>query len=165
MSSQNQEELKRKDEEVKQDADVQHALQQATATEKAGIRARGRDIVWIATQLIFLIILGGLYSFIKYRVPQFAFGPLLKLILATGVVIVCFTVLRLGPKPPTADALLAAFAKRNLPVRAVDVPSPVARDLYERDIVVVRPDQHVAWRGNADPPDAADVVAQMTGNK
>jgi hypothetical protein len=41
----------------------------------------------------------------------------------------------------------------------------VARDLYERDIVVVRPDQHVAWRGNADPPDAADVVAQMTGNR
>ena len=76
-----------------------------------------------------------------------------------------FTVLRLGPKPPTTDTLLAAFAKRNVPVRAVDVPSPVARDLYERDIVVVRPDQHVAWRGNADPPDAEAVVAQMTGNR
>ena len=76
-----------------------------------------------------------------------------------------FTLLRLGPKPPQADGLLAAFASRNVPVRAVDVPSPVARDLYQRDIVVVRPDQHVAWRGNADPPDAADVVVQMTGNK
>lgn len=52
-----------------------------------------------------------------------------------------------------------------IPVKAVDVASTVARDLYERDIVVVRPDQHVAWRGNADPPDAADVVAQMTGNR
>ncbi len=95
MSSQNQEELKRKVEEVKQDADVQHALQQATAAEKTGIRARGRDIVWIATQLIFLIILGGLYSFIKYRLPQFAYAPLLKLLLAIGVVIVCVTALRL----------------------------------------------------------------------
>ena len=76
-----------------------------------------------------------------------------------------FTVLRLGPKPPQADALLAAFAKRNVPVRTIDVPSPVARDLYERDIVVVRPDQHVAWRGNADPPDAETVVAQVTGNR
>jgi len=76
-----------------------------------------------------------------------------------------FTVLRLGPKPPKADGLLAAFAARGIPVKAVDVASPVARDLYERDIVVVRPDQHVAWRGNADPPDAAEVVAQMTGNR
>jgi 2-polyprenyl-6-methoxyphenol hydroxylase-like FAD-dependent oxidoreductase len=76
-----------------------------------------------------------------------------------------FTVLRLGPKPPKTDALLAAFAKRNVPVHALDVPSAVARDLYERDIVVVRPDQHVAWRGNADPPDAADVAAQVTGNR
>lgn len=95
MSSQNQEELQRKVEEVKQDADVQHALQQATATEKIGIRAGARDILWIATQLTFLIILGGLYSFIKYRLPQFAYAPLLKLILAAGVVIVCVTALRL----------------------------------------------------------------------
>jgi (2Fe-2S) ferredoxin len=41
----------------------------------------------------------------------------------------------------------------------------VARDLYQRDIVVVRPDQHVAWRGNADPPNAAEIVAQMTGHR
>jgi len=95
VNSPNQEELQRKVEEVKQDADVQHALQQATATEKTGIRARARDILWIVTQLIFLIILGGLYSFIKYRLPQFAWDPLLKLILAIGVVIVCVTVLRL----------------------------------------------------------------------
>ena len=95
MSSQNQEELKRKVEEVKQDADVQHALQQATATEKTGIRARARDILWIATQLFFLIILGALYTFIKYRLPQFAYTLLLNLILAIGVVIVCVTALRL----------------------------------------------------------------------
>jgi 2-polyprenyl-6-methoxyphenol hydroxylase-like FAD-dependent oxidoreductase len=76
-----------------------------------------------------------------------------------------FTVLRLGPKPPAAEALLAAFARQKVPVRTIHVQSPVARDLYERDIVVVRPDQHVGWRGNADPPDAADVVAQVTGNK
>ena len=74
-----------------------------------------------------------------------------------------FTVLRLGPRSPNADGLLAAFAERGVPVKALDVQSPAARDLYERDIVVVRPDQHVAWRGNADPPDAADVVARVTG--
>jgi len=39
-------------------------------------------------------------------------------------------------QPPKADGLLAAFAARGIPVKAVDVASPVARDLYERDIVV-----------------------------
>jgi len=74
-----------------------------------------------------------------------------------------FTVLRLGPRPPKADRLLAAFAERGVPVKTLDVQGAVARDLYERDLVVVRPDQHVAWRGNADPTDAAGVVAQVTG--
>lgn len=98
MSSQNQEELKRKVEEVKQDADVQHALQQATAAETtriARVRARGRDLVWIGTQIFFLIVLGLLYQFIRYRLSQFAYPLVLKLILAIGVVIVCVTVLRL----------------------------------------------------------------------
>jgi small-conductance mechanosensitive channel len=98
VSSQNQDELQRKVEEVKQDADVQRALQQATATEQTEgpvTRARGRDKVWIATQLFLLIALGALYQFIKYRLPQFAYPLFLKLILAVGVVLVCFTVLRL----------------------------------------------------------------------
>jgi hypothetical protein len=76
-----------------------------------------------------------------------------------------FTVLRLGRKPAKADGLLAAFAKHNVPVKAVDIDSTVARDLYERDIAVVRPDHHVAWRGNADPADAEAVVAQMIGHR
>lgn len=98
MSSQNPEELQRKVEEVKQDADVQRALQQATATEQPEVpvtRARGRDKVWIATQLFLLIALGALYQFIKYRLPQFAYPLFLKLILAIGVVVVCFTAQRL----------------------------------------------------------------------
>jgi hypothetical protein len=28
---------------------------------------------------------------------------------------------------------------------------------------LIRPDQHVAWRGNADPADAAQVMRQVTG--
>ena len=27
-----------------------------------------------------------------------------------------------------------------------------ARDLYGRDLALMRPDQYVAWRGNAPPP-------------
>ena len=98
MSTQNQEELQRKVAEVKQDADVQRALQQAAPSEQTPApvrRARARDKVWIATQLFLLIVLGALYQFIKYRLPQLAFPLLLKPLLAIGVVVVCFTVLRL----------------------------------------------------------------------
>jgi len=96
VSSQNQDELQRKVEEVKQDADVQRALQQTTLTAKLGAPlARVRDKFWIATQLLLLIFIGALYLFVKYRLPQFAYLPLLKLILAIGVVVVCFTALRL----------------------------------------------------------------------
>jgi small-conductance mechanosensitive channel len=98
VSSQTQDELKRKVEEVKQDADVQRALQQASATEKVeAFVARTRDKFWIATQLFLLVALGALYQLINYRLPGFAgrYPLVLKLILAIGVVIVCFTVLRL----------------------------------------------------------------------
>ena len=97
VSSQNRDELQRKVEEVKQDADVQRALHQATPTEKTEARAgraRARDKVWLGTQLFLLIVLGALYQFIRYRLPQFAYPLVLKLILAIGVVVVCFTVLR-----------------------------------------------------------------------
>lgn len=74
-----------------------------------------------------------------------------------------FTVLRLGPRPPSAEGLTAAFRSRGIPVNALDVTDPVARDLYERDLAVVRPDQHIAWRGNADPPDPVRTVGRMVG--
>ncbi len=74
-----------------------------------------------------------------------------------------FTVLRLGPRPPSADALMAAFKARGVPINTVDVPAPLARDLYERDLAIIRPDQHVAWRGNSEPPDANALVARITG--
>ena len=33
-------------------------------------------------------------------------------------------------------------------VPVMDICEPAARDLYGADYVLVRPDQHVAWRGN-----------------
>jgi hypothetical protein len=50
-----------------------------------------------------------------------------------------------------------------MPLKVLDVPDPVARELYERDLVLIRPDQHVAWRGNRLPTDAGMLVAQVSG--
>lgn len=62
-----------------------------------------------------------------------------------------------------ADALLAAATERGLPVQHVVVRENRVRELWERDLVLVRPDQHVAWRGNRVPADPAEVVDRVRG--
>lgn len=62
-----------------------------------------------------------------------------------------------------ADGLLEAAAAQGLPVRHTVVTDPAARELWERDLVLVRPDQHVAWRGNAAPANPAAVVRRVRG--
>jgi len=73
-----------------------------------------------------------------------------------------WTLLRLGPRPPSGDAFLRAAARLGLPLEVVDVAGAEARELYAADLALVRPDQIVAWRG-ADAADAAPVIATVTG--
>ncbi|MFE1439659.1 FAD-dependent monooxygenase [Streptomyces sp. NPDC058739] len=62
-----------------------------------------------------------------------------------------------------ADALLAAAAARGLPVRHRVVRDDRARRIWERDLVLLRPDQHVAWRGEDAPADPDAVVRRVRG--
>jgi len=89
--------LQRKVEEVKQDADVQRALKQATPIERRkGPVARARDKFVIGTHLVLLVVLGAVYQ-LANRWPGFAgrYPLVLKLILAFAVVVICLMVLRL----------------------------------------------------------------------
>jgi hypothetical protein len=74
-----------------------------------------------------------------------------------------FSLLRLGPNPPDAGAFRGAAQKRGLPLTIVDRPEPELRDLYAADLVLIRPDQIVAWRGQRVPEDEDKVLAQVTG--
>ncbi len=90
-------ELQKKVEEVKQDADVQRALKQATPIERRkGPVARARDKFVIGTHLFLLIVLGAVYQLLN-RVPGFSqrYPLVLKLILAFAVVVICLMLLRL----------------------------------------------------------------------
>ena len=73
-----------------------------------------------------------------------------------------FVLLRLGDAP-SAEALERAAKRRTVPLETALIDEPAARAAYERKLVLVRPDGHVAWRGDALPADAAAVVAKATG--
>jgi 2-polyprenyl-6-methoxyphenol hydroxylase-like FAD-dependent oxidoreductase len=73
-----------------------------------------------------------------------------------------FTLLRLGVDAPSGGALVAAADRRGIPLAVVDVELPEARDLYRSSLALIRPDQHVAWRGDR-LPDAEALLDQVTG--
>jgi len=74
-----------------------------------------------------------------------------------------FTLLRLGGAGHDASKIQAAARRRGATIDVLDVPLPEARDLYGRDLVLVRPDHHVAWRGNAVPADPQAVIDRVLG--
>lgn len=74
-----------------------------------------------------------------------------------------FTLLRLGDAPPDVAALAAAARDRAVPMTTVDVRSPKVHKLYECSLVLVRPDGHVAWRGDSLPADATALIDRARG--
>jgi 2-polyprenyl-6-methoxyphenol hydroxylase-like FAD-dependent oxidoreductase len=50
-----------------------------------------------------------------------------------------------------------------VPMRVVDISDAEIAALYERPLVLVRPDGHVAWRGEACPADVAVVIDAVRG--
>jgi 2-polyprenyl-6-methoxyphenol hydroxylase-like FAD-dependent oxidoreductase len=74
-----------------------------------------------------------------------------------------FTLLQLGAKPVDPAPFRAAAAAMNMPLSVVPITSDEARELYGADLALIRPDQIVAWRGNATSA-AADVLRRATGH-
>src|SRR6476646_758229 len=71
-----------------------------------------------------------------------------------------YTLLRLGGTRADAGPLQRAFAAIGAPLQVLDVPDERARDVYEHDLLLLRPDMHVVWRGN-DVPQAPDRLAAL----
>lgn len=75
-----------------------------------------------------------------------------------------YTILKLGRTKADLSGLEYAIRARGAPVTVLDVPDRIARDIYGHDLILLRPDLHVVWRGNAAPEDAAEVAAIATGH-
>jgi 2-polyprenyl-6-methoxyphenol hydroxylase-like FAD-dependent oxidoreductase len=73
-----------------------------------------------------------------------------------------FTLLRFDSSTDTAPLEAAALC-RALPLTVLDVEASAARGLYGHRLVLSRPDQHVAWRGNALPADPLALIDHVRG--
>jgi hypothetical protein len=74
-----------------------------------------------------------------------------------------WTVLRLSRHADGRRFASAADAA-GLSLKIVDVLRDDARDLYQADLALIRPDQIVAWRGNTDAA-AAEIMGRVVGGR
>jgi 2-polyprenyl-6-methoxyphenol hydroxylase-like FAD-dependent oxidoreductase len=75
-----------------------------------------------------------------------------------------YSILKLGRTKADMSGLEKVIRARGAPVAVLDVPDRIAREIYGYDLILVRPDMHVVWRGNGPPEDAAEVAAIATGH-
>jgi hypothetical protein len=72
-----------------------------------------------------------------------------------------FTLLRFDSAVDVA-ALEAVARRRGVPLRLLDVERP-ATGIFSDTLVLSRPDQHVAWRGNTLPGDPLALIDRIRG--
>jgi 2-polyprenyl-6-methoxyphenol hydroxylase-like FAD-dependent oxidoreductase len=72
-----------------------------------------------------------------------------------------FVLLKFSDVP--SQAIERAAARRNVPLRVHRIDHAAAAALYGRALVLVRPDSHVAWRADAEPEDALQLIDIVRG--
>jgi 2-polyprenyl-6-methoxyphenol hydroxylase-like FAD-dependent oxidoreductase len=75
-----------------------------------------------------------------------------------------YTLLRLGGTQADTAALERAFRDLGAPLDVLRVDDAAPRDIYGHDLLLLRPDMHVVWRGQTLPADPAGLAALATGN-
>jgi 2-polyprenyl-6-methoxyphenol hydroxylase-like FAD-dependent oxidoreductase len=80
---------------------------------------------------------------------------------------------RLGPELTLVDLtdggagrpLVAAARRRRIPMTYLPIADPGLRACWDHSLVLVRPDQHIAWRSGTAPADWGTVLDLVTGHK
>lgn len=75
-----------------------------------------------------------------------------------------YTLLRLGRTRAGTHGLEAAMRATGAPFDTLTIDDAVAREVYGYDLILLRPDLHIAWRGNAAPADPGRLAALVTGH-
>jgi 2-polyprenyl-6-methoxyphenol hydroxylase-like FAD-dependent oxidoreductase len=73
-----------------------------------------------------------------------------------------YTLLRSAPSSDV-EPLMQAAARKGMPLALVDVTGAERAELYPEALVLVRPDGHIAWRGDACPAEPDALIELVTG--
>ena len=57
----------------------------------------------------------------------------------------------------------AAFRAIGAPLKALQLDEPHMRKLYDKSMFLLRPDMHIAWRGDKAPANLGKLVDRVTG--
>jgi 2-polyprenyl-6-methoxyphenol hydroxylase-like FAD-dependent oxidoreductase len=61
------------------------------------------------------------------------------------------------------ERLISAAKQRSVPLTLLEVSLEEANNTYPEKLVLVRPDQHIAWRGQVAPGNPDALIARLTG--
>jgi hypothetical protein len=76
-----------------------------------------------------------------------------------------YTLLRLGGTRVDTANLERALRATGAPLDVLDIEDETAREIYGFDLLLVRPDLHVVWRGNYIPKDAEAIASIAVGQE
>ena len=74
-----------------------------------------------------------------------------------------YTLLRLGRTHADTSSLQRSFQDLHAPLEVLDIADERPREIYQFDLLLVRPDLHLVWRGDHLPQDAATIARVATG--
>ena len=95
------------------------------------------------------------------RLPHAWLEPGLSLLDLPGR---AYTVLDMSGQSTGAGRLSEAVKRLGAPAAVVTLGNDRLRDLLGRDVFLIRPDLHIAWRGNAIPDDVDGLARTVTGH-
>ena len=128
-----------------------------------GYRYRDSPIVWPEEGE------GPADNFMRYEPTSFPGARLPHVWLADGTALhdgigEGYTLLRLAGSRADSVPLAGAFASLTAPFTVLDIDEESPRDIYGCDLLLLRPDLHVVWRGSQLPDDHAKLAAVATGH-
>jgi len=95
-----------------------------------------------------------------HRAPHFWLSPGVSILDEFGE---GYVLLQFGGDAASSRRLEDAAARAGVPLRTIAIDNEHAVPLYERKLVLVRPDGHVAWRGDCLDADPDEIIATVTG--
>jgi hypothetical protein len=75
-----------------------------------------------------------------------------------------YTLLRLGGTGADSSGLERAMRAAGAPFEVLAIDDEAPRQVYGYDLIMLRPDLHVVWRGNAAPENPQELAALVTGS-